>query len=288
MFFDPSDYLHGDPDEAASEREAKRLRREAKQRAKLCRAMTAVTAKRGYEGASIHETVGLAGYGKATYYKLFPTKEACLLEAFERCGDAIVAAVEEAIVGASDPVAKAEAGLGTLVEALAAHRDVARVALVEIRVAGAPCREAQQRWLGRFEGLLQNLSAEIEPEAEAARLAVGAVSTILALEVAAGRTKKLPKTRHELLDAVAMGCPGRRRWHSTPPSAEISRASAAPPQAEVGAKGEAMGGADTSGPIDLTTAKEKLLERVAKLSEAEADEALRLLDANEGPVLPSG
>lgn len=33
------------------------------------------------------------------------------------------------------------------------------------------------------------------------------------------------------------------------------------------------------------TAKEKLLERVAKLSEAEADETLQLLDAKEDPVV---
>ena len=33
------------------------------------------------------------------------------------------------------------------------------------------------------------------------------------------------------------------------------------------------------------TAKEKLLERVAKLSEAEADEALRLLEMREDPVV---
>ncbi len=33
------------------------------------------------------------------------------------------------------------------------------------------------------------------------------------------------------------------------------------------------------------TAKEKLLERVTKLSEAEADETLRLLDARDDPVV---
>jgi hypothetical protein len=33
------------------------------------------------------------------------------------------------------------------------------------------------------------------------------------------------------------------------------------------------------------TAKEQLLERVAKLSEAEADETLRLLDEHEDPVI---
>lgn len=37
--------------------------------------------------------------------------------------------------------------------------------------------------------------------------------------------------------------------------------------------------ADAGGRIGLMTAKEKLLERVTKLSEAEADETLRLLEA---------
>ena len=45
-----------------------------------------------------------------------------------------------------------------------------------------------------------------------------------------------------------------------------------------------MGGSDAA-TISVVTAKEQLLQRVMKLSEAEADETLRVLAAREDPVV---
>ncbi len=47
-------------------------------------------------------------------------------------------------------------------------------------------------------------------------------------------------------------------------------------------------GAEAGGTIRPMTAKEKLLERVTKLSEVEADETLRLLDLRERNADPWG
>ena len=63
--------------------------------------MVDVVAEKGYEATTIHEVVGLWGFGKGTYYKLFPTKEACFLAAFEMCAKVILARLEEGVEHAS-------------------------------------------------------------------------------------------------------------------------------------------------------------------------------------------
>jgi len=92
MFFDPDDYLEREPGAARSEskREAGRLARAARQRAALCEAMTRVAAERGLEGATIDAAVQTAGFSRGTFYRLYETREACVLEAFEHCADTLL------------------------------------------------------------------------------------------------------------------------------------------------------------------------------------------------------
>lgn len=174
-FFDPADYLSEDP-ATVSEREAKRLWYDARQRAKLCRAMVRVTARRGYAGASVHDALRVAGYGKAAYYRHYENRESCLLEAFERCAATLLGSVSAA-VDAEDGVAnRIESALQALVAQLEDKPAVARVMLVEIRVAQG-CREAQQHWFERFAELLRRCLSVDAPEmdGELARLLAGSV-----------------------------------------------------------------------------------------------------------------
>lgn len=202
MFFDPHDYLERDPATAQTKVEAERLVREAGQRAELCRTMAKVAAERGFEGTGIYRVVGTAGLGSLTFYKLYESKEACLLEAFERCSEAIFARVEEAVRnGGVDFAQQVEAGLRELLELLAAEPDVARVVLVEIRVGGTACREAQQRELRRFGQLLELGCAARRcgpKEKETARMVVGAIAGFLTSEVSAGTPIDLGRVLPEL------------------------------------------------------------------------------------------
>ncbi|SRR6266516_2784491 len=192
MFFDPNDYLELDPVEAESEREASQLRRDAEQRAKLCEAMTRMAAEVGFEAVSAHHVFGAAQVGNSTFYKLYETKEACLLEAFERCAETTFGRVERATEGMIEPAEKARAGLRTLIETFSADPDVARLVLVEIRVGGPTCREAQQRWLSRFARLLEEgePGGATEGAVAKSRMAVGALAVLLALRVASGASGK--------------------------------------------------------------------------------------------------
>jgi AcrR family transcriptional regulator len=184
-----------------------RARTEAEQRAGLCAAMVEGTARRGYAATTIHEVVSTSGFGKATYYKFFPTKEACFLVAFEACAEAIFKQVEDAVGDKTAPTTRARAGLETLLDLLGEEPQLMRVALIEARAAGMPSREAQVKWLKR----LAELFADGKPGAEEAwseRMALGAVCTIIALEVAAGRATELPGMAGELVEAALAPCSG--------------------------------------------------------------------------------
>lgn len=204
MFFDPVDHLQGDLKAAKTPVEAARLEREARQRAGLCESMVAVAAKRGFGATTIHEVVTAAGFGKLTYYKLYGTVEACFVEAVEACGRVISEQLEERLAGVDGARPRAETGLQALVDLLAEEPDLARVLEVEARAGGMASREAQLRWLDR----LAELFAKAAPGADEwpGRMAFGAVTTLVALEVAAGRTTELPTLRDELIEVALAPC----------------------------------------------------------------------------------
>lgn len=205
LFFDPDSYLHGhgDPQQAESGREAKQLLRDARKRARLCSCMVQVAARRGYAAASVDETVRLSGFGKGVFYRLFDSKEACLLEAFERCAETIFARVAAAgRGGGADFAGRLKAGLGELLDILTVEPEVARFVLVEIRVGEMECREAQQRWLDHFAGLLvvDTDREDTAPRSERlARMTAGALATLLALRVIERGPVALPELLEELV-----------------------------------------------------------------------------------------
>jgi AcrR family transcriptional regulator len=130
-------YLERDPETAGSAAEEGRLQRRAEQRARLCEAMTQIAAERGFEAATAQQVLLRAEIGSGTFYSLYESREACLLEAFERCADAVLARVVDAVAkGRGDLHSRLEAGLGALIELLDAHPDVARLLL-----ATAPASE---------------------------------------------------------------------------------------------------------------------------------------------------
>jgi AcrR family transcriptional regulator len=194
MFFEPHTFLEGDPAEARTAREAARLEREAGQRARLCGELVEVAARRGFEATAAHEVFRLAKVGSGTFQKLYGSKDACMLDAFEACAKVILARVEESVAGEAEPRARLEAGLRTLLDLLSAEPARARVALVEARAADAGCREAQLRFADRIAGLFAGGGEEAWLE----RMGPRAVIAIIAIEVAAGRTAVLPLMLPEL------------------------------------------------------------------------------------------
>lgn len=198
-FFAPADYLTKDH-ASVSVGKAKRLRHAAEQRAKICRAMVRVTARRGYAGASVHEALRVAGYGKAAYYRHYEDRESCLLEAFERCAATLLESVTAAVDEGGEVTNRIGSGLRALVDLLEDEPDVARVMLIEVRVAQR-CREAQQDWLGRFTELLGECASAdtAEADAEVTRLVAGALLERLASSLREKPKGKLAKALPDLI-----------------------------------------------------------------------------------------
>lgn len=124
------------------------------QRARIFGATIAAVGARGYAATSVAELGRLAGVSKRTFYEQFANKEACLLATY----DAITDCALSRVAAARDAGRDAEAGLRGAVEAFvlaaAEHPAAARLALVEMLVAGPVALAHARAGRRRFEGLL--------------------------------------------------------------------------------------------------------------------------------------
>lgn len=98
-----------------------------KRRQRILLAASSLFARRPYQEVQMDDVAHLAGTGKATVYRYFPSKEELYLEAFDQA----LAVLEDAIAVASDsggsPIAALEAMLRALVETLAEQLPSLRV-----------------------------------------------------------------------------------------------------------------------------------------------------------------
>src|SRR3954453_18526286 len=75
---------------------------ERAQRAKLLEAMVQVVAEKGYAAATVADAVRVAKVSRGTFYELFDSKQACLMEAYRLGGEVLTQRIDDAIAGARD------------------------------------------------------------------------------------------------------------------------------------------------------------------------------------------
>ena len=118
---------------------------EKHQRDRVLAAATGVFAGRGYHSTTVDHIVVAARVGVGTFYALFSSKEDCFLRLYDR----IAAEARERVVAAAPIEApwadRVLAGLGALLELVAAEPDRARIVIVEAPTAGAA---AETRYAG--------------------------------------------------------------------------------------------------------------------------------------------
>ncbi len=129
----------------------------ARQRERVLEAMLKVAAAKGYEATTVADVVEVAGVSEQAFAEMFEGKEACFLEAYDAVFDVLVAHVGSAFeAAAGEPwPERIAAGLGALVELLAAEADIARIAMVEVTAAGDDARARYRAALGRFTPFLE-------------------------------------------------------------------------------------------------------------------------------------
>lgn len=178
-----------------------RQARAVERREQLLDAAARVFAQRGFRDAQMDEIAAAADTSKGGLYFHFPTKAALVTAVIGRAGDMLRSRVSRAMAAAgSDPVARADAALATLVETLSAHRSLARVLATESFGGSSAARKriadiedefvdliAQELRSALSSGRLTRLDQPLDPDLTA-RAWVGMVQSTLAAW-AAGRVK---------------------------------------------------------------------------------------------------
>lgn len=176
-----------------------RQARAVERREQLLDAASQVFARRGYADAQMDEIAAAADTSKGGLYFHFPTKEALVAAVIGRAGDILRRRVTRAMNAAgTDPVARADAALSTLIDTLAAHRSLARVLAAERFGGSVAARErvaeiedeyvelvAAELRKAMASGRLTQLDAPLDPDLTA-RAWVGMVRSMLSAW-AAGR-----------------------------------------------------------------------------------------------------
>jgi AcrR family transcriptional regulator len=110
---------------------------------------------RGYRDTAVDDIAGASETSKGGVYFHFPTKEAIFRELMQTTADKLVAKVERAVAMESDPVARAEAALLTVLETFAGHRTMARLLFLDTIGAGRAFQQETNALHDRFSRLIQ-------------------------------------------------------------------------------------------------------------------------------------
>jgi len=93
-------------------------------------------ARAGYREASMDAIAASAETSKGGVYFHFPTKEAIFRELMRTTADKLVGKVERAVAAESDPIARAEVALRTVLATFSGHRTMARLLFLDVVGAG--------------------------------------------------------------------------------------------------------------------------------------------------------
>jgi AcrR family transcriptional regulator len=180
------------------------------QRGRMLTAMADVTAEKGYGHVTVADVIARAGVSRKTFYEHFANREECFLAAYDAGVDMLLGAIEQAVEGAADPLAAAEAGTRCYVEMLAAHPSLAHTFLVEVFAAGSAALERHAAVHERFAARLAANHREARallPELPehppyVFRACVGAINELVVDEVRRNGPEALPALTGAVLDVV--------------------------------------------------------------------------------------
>lgn len=108
----------------------------------------------GYRGAAVDEIAREAETSKGGLYFHFPTKESLFLELLRTTADRLVAKVEREAARESDPIARADVAIWTVLSTFAGHRTTAHLLLVDASGAGPVFQAELRRLHERFAALI--------------------------------------------------------------------------------------------------------------------------------------
>lgn len=165
-----------------------------------------LAAEKGFDSVTVFEVIERAGVSRAGFYELFESKDECLFAAYEKVLDALVAYVAGAFEGDGPWPLRIRRAMQACLEACSAEPEVARMTTVDVTAARPEARRRYRHALERFvpffvEGR-EYVEDDIQLPPDLERMAVGGAEAIIFDEVAAGRTRDLPRLLPDLLFTV--------------------------------------------------------------------------------------
>lgn len=112
-------------------------------------------ATRGYRDTAVDDIAGAAETSKGGIYFHFPTKEAIFRELIQTTADKLVARVERAVAMETEPVARAEAAIRTVLATFSGHRTMARLLFLDTVGAGRVFQVETNALHARFARLIE-------------------------------------------------------------------------------------------------------------------------------------
>jgi TetR/AcrR family transcriptional regulator, fatty acid metabolism regulator protein len=180
-------------------------------------AALSVFSRRGYREASVDEIAEAAETSKGGVYFHFPGKQVLFRALLDLSARRLLERVEEAISRETEPVAKADAALLTVLRAFAGHRSMARLFMVEALGAGSEFQtrllEVHQEFIAVIERHLNEAVAlgVVEPVDTrlASRAWFGALNEIILHWLIVGEPERLEEA-YEALRPLLMRSVGVR------------------------------------------------------------------------------
>jgi AcrR family transcriptional regulator len=119
-------------------------------------------AHRGFRDTSMDEIAAASSTSKGGVYFHFPTKETIFRELMRTTADRLAGKVDRAVAAESDPIARAEAGIRTVLLAFAGHRTTARLLLIDAVAAGRAFQAETTVMHARFTTMIRGYLEEAQ------------------------------------------------------------------------------------------------------------------------------
>jgi AcrR family transcriptional regulator len=186
-------------------------------RRKVLDAALEVFARDGYGDAAMDDIARASATSKGGVYFHFPSKQSIFLSLLDEATDLLIERVEKAMAAETDPIAKGDAALRSVLKTFGGHRTLARLLLVEALGAGREFNSKLSDLHEAFAAIIkrwldQAVAAGAFPplDTELASVAwFGAVNQVVTRWVLTGRPERLedayPTLRTLLLTGLIQG-----------------------------------------------------------------------------------
>ncbi len=137
---------------------------ERAQRAKLLEAMVQVVAEKGYAAATVADAVRVAKVSRGTFYELFESKQACLMEAYRLGIEVLEQRVADAVVEAKTGDEEIRLGLRAYLRALKEEPRFAHVHVLEWDALGSEKDAAIAHFARRYGKSFKKAGRPVPPD----------------------------------------------------------------------------------------------------------------------------